>query len=313
MTSQAWAKIGYSKASQATGLSDVRWSLHATPVPIVRYTLAGFAVLCVGISPSPVFAPREGNVSQGHDVPAVPPPRAANPAPRSIDVTFGGAPVKRPAPADEAIPSPPPAFRPLVRLVLPDPPQPLAPTGHAAPVAPDIPVPPVLDIPPVPFVPAVQPPAPAGFAVHQRAVDIEQIAQVEGFAPRSVREELPFGQDGTGHSFAMKAEAIQIALPPVQLTDADASLLMAGGPVEMTVRLGAEAIGQVSFRMSEQHGIDVQLSGLLDLVSSRLAPDEFARLRGSAAADSFVSIDQLRDAGLNLRYDPVYDELRLSA
>lgn len=80
----------------------------------------------------------------------------------------------------------------------------------------------------------------------------------------------------------------------------------------MTSRVGASALGKVDFRMSDAHTIDVKLSGLLDLLAGHYDAAEFARLRSSAAADAYVSVDQLRALGLTVRYDPAYDELRVN-
>jgi hypothetical protein len=72
-------------------------------------------------------------------------------------------------------------------------------------------------------------------------------------------------------------------------------------------------LGKVDFHMTDSHTIDVRLANLLDVLAGHYDAAEFARLRSSAAADAYVSFDQLRALGLNVRYDPVYDELRISA
>jgi hypothetical protein len=101
-------------------------------------------------------------------------------------------------------------------------------------------------------------------------------------------------------------------LPPVRLRDSDRAALLAEAPTRMTVRIGGSALGKVDFRMSDARTIDVSLGNLLDLLGGHYDAAEFARLRTSAAADAYVSFDQLRALGLNVRYDPVYDELRIS-
>ena len=65
--------------------------------------------------------------------------------------------------------------------------------------------------------------------------------------------------------------------------------------------------------MSDARTIDVQLSGLLDIVADRMAPEDYGRLRTSDAAGEFVPLDALRAIGISVRYDAVYDELDLSA
>src|SRR5690606_6193564 len=116
-----------------------------------------------------------------------------------------------------------------------------------------------------------------------------------------------------GPSLADKTAAMQVVLPPpARPTEQELAMLQADAPSELTVRLGSEAVGKVSFRISEARSIDVQLSGLLDVLADRFASEDFARLRSATAADHYVPLDSLRAIGLTLRYDPVYDELRVS-
>ena len=113
---------------------------------------------------------------------------------------------------------------------------------------------------------------------------------------------------------AAKIDAMQVTLPaPPRLSDRERATLLAEAPAEMTVRVGDEAVGAVAFRMSDARTIDVQLSGLLDIVADRMAPEDYGRLRTSDAAGEFVPLDALRAIGISVRYDAVYDELDLSA
>lgn len=106
---------------------------------------------------------------------------------------------------------------------------------------------------------------------------------------------------------------MQVTLPPPpRLRDAERAALLVEAPTQMLVRIGDSALGEVAFRMTDASTIDVQLAGLLDLLADRFDSSEFERLRDSAAADTFVGFDQLRAIGLNLRYDPIYDELRIT-
>lgn len=146
-----------------------------------------------------------------------------------------------------------------------------------------------------------------------RAVDIAQIDAGRAQGVRVPQLHEP-GLVPGGPNLADKTAAMQVALPPpARLSQQELALLQADAPSKMTVRLGEQAVGEVAFRMSENRTIDVQLSGILDVLSDRFAPEDFARLRGAAAADSYVPLDTLRSVGLGLRYDPVYDELRVSA
>lgn len=161
--------------------------------------------------------------------------------------------------------------------------------------------------PPATPSPAEQTPEPL------RAVDIAQIDASRAEVVRVPQLHEP-GLVPGGPNLAEKTAAMQVTLPPpARLSQQELALLQTDAPSKMTVRLGEQAVGQVAFRMSENRTIDVQLSGILDVLSDRFAPEDFARLRGAAAADSYVPLDTLRSVGLGLRYDPVYDELRVSA
>jgi hypothetical protein len=163
--------------------------------------------------------------------------------------------------------------------------------------------------PPPALLPAVENPPAAAF----RKVDVVQIAESEVHPPRVPQLHEPGIAAGGGETLATKIAAMQVAPPPpARLRDSDRARLLAEAPTNMILRIGNAAVGKVDFRMTDTHGIDVRLSGLLDLLAGHYDAAEFARLRGSAAADAYVSFDQLRALGLNVRYDPVYDELRIN-
>lgn len=146
-----------------------------------------------------------------------------------------------------------------------------------------------------------------------RPVDIEQIADSEARSLRMAQLREPGLAVGGAPSLAARVDAMQVTLPrPPRLRDAERAALLVESPSHLLVRIGESALGKVALRTSEGHGFDVQLSGLLDLLADRFDSSEFERLRGSAAADTFVNFAQLRAMGLNLRYDPVYDELRVT-
>lgn len=147
-----------------------------------------------------------------------------------------------------------------------------------------------------------------------RPVDIAQISNSDGRSLRVPQLREPGLAAGGEPSLATKIAAMQVSLPPpVRLREADRAALLAEAPTRMTVRLGTTALGKVDFRMTDARAIDVQLGSLLDVLAGQFDSAEFARLRASAAADAYVSFDQLRALGLTVRYDPVYDELRVSA
>ncbi|MXP41120.1 hypothetical protein GRI75_05600 [Altererythrobacter soli] len=147
-----------------------------------------------------------------------------------------------------------------------------------------------------------------------RPVDIEQIADSEARSLRMAQLREP-GLAGAGApTLAARVDAMQVTLPPPpRLRDTERAALLAESPSNLLVRIGESELGKVALRTSDAQSFDVQLSGLLDLLVERFDSSEFERLRSSAAADTFVSFDQLRAMGLNLRYDPVYDELRITS
>jgi hypothetical protein len=145
-----------------------------------------------------------------------------------------------------------------------------------------------------------------------RPVDIAQISDSDVRSPRVAQLNEPGLVAGGGRTLSQKIAAMQVTpLPPPRLRSSDRAKYLAEAPTRMTVRVGATAVGKVDFRMTEGRMIDVQLSGLLDLLANGYDRAEFTRLRNSAAADAYVSFDKLRAMGLNVRYDPVYDEVRI--
>jgi hypothetical protein len=174
----------------------------------------------------------------------------------------------------------------------------------------------ILDAP-APVTPAPLPPAePAQAPPAQalRKVDVPQIAESETPSLRIPQLREPGLAVGSDPTLAARVAAMQVTpLPPVRLREADRAALLAEAPTRMVLRIGGAALGKVDFRMSDARTIDVRLSGLLDLLAGHYDAAEFARLRNSAAADAYVSFDQLRALGLNVRYDPVYDELRINS
>lgn len=147
-----------------------------------------------------------------------------------------------------------------------------------------------------------------------RAVDIAQVSDSEVRSLRVPQLHEP-GLVAAGEpTLTERIAAMQVTpLPPSRLRDSDRAALLAEAPTRMNVRMANAALGKVDFRVTDMRTIDVKLSGLLDLLAGHYDAAEFARLRQSAAADAYVSFDQLRAMGLNLRYDPVYDELRISS
>lgn len=113
-------------------------------------------------------------------------------------------------------------------------------------------------------------------------------------------------------SFAAASEAMQVA-PELALAKMERGrvAMLAMAPARLTLRAGDRAAGEVAVTMVSDDTIAVRLADLLDIVGPRMDADHLASLRASSAAQSFVTLDQLRAAELSISYDPVYDELRL--
>lgn len=103
-----------------------------------------------------------------------------------------------------------------------------------------------------------------------------------------------------------------LAIVP-QLNEDELELWAAEMPAELPVRLTDRHLGSVPFRIGSDNAIEVQLGGLLGLVSQDMPAAELARLENSTAALEYVSLGELSEMGLPLTYNAAYDELRLQA
>jgi hypothetical protein len=227
-------------------------------------------------------------------------PKAATSTPHALTISPSREPIRLPEPqaiAGVAVTDIPkidiaPSAPPPVAVELPDPASRLAVADSSAPLPADTGAP---------------------TATTLRPVDIEQVADSEVRSMRVPQLNEPSLAAGGEPALSIRIAAMQVTpLPPPRLRDSDRAALLAEAPTRLTLRVGASTLGKVDFRMSDAHTIDVKLSGLLDLLAGHYDAAEFARLRSSAAADAYVSVDQLRALGLTVRYDPAYDELRVN-
>lgn len=108
------------------------------------------------------------------------------------------------------------------------------------------------------------------------------------------------------------ADRTMLAIVP-QLNEDELELWAAEMPAELPVRLTDRHLGSVPFRIGSDNAIEVQLGGLLGLVSQDMPAAELARLENSTAALEYVSLGELSEMGLPLTYNAAYDELRLQA
>jgi hypothetical protein len=77
---------------------------------------------------------------------------------------------------------------------------------------------------------------------------------------------------------------------------------------QLGARINGVLTGNVDFRQLDG-SIAVRLSSVVELLRDRYTSETFDRMSRSAASNAFVSIAQLQAAGIQINYDPAYDEL----
>lgn len=87
---------------------------------------------------------------------------------------------------------------------------------------------------------------------------------------------------------------------------------VSGSDQRLAVRSGGRVLGAVQFQVNDGM-VSVNIGQVLDLFEGRIDSARFAELRESQAALEFVSLDQLRSAGVPLDYNAAYDELTLDS
>lgn len=112
----------------------------------------------------------------------------------------------------------------------------------------------------------------------------------------------PLGTDlaaapATAAPVAAAAAETGVPVPPPAIAQSFPSLSVDG-----------TELGAVTMR-----GDTVHLAALLGLLQLRMPAEEFERLRAAPAADSFVSLATLREAGLSVTVDPAGERLTLAA
>ena len=96
---------------------------------------------------------------------------------------------------------------------------------------------------------------------------------------------------------------------PVPALDTNAS-----SPLDITLqlitRVDGKAAGSVDFQQTAT-GLKVRLGSIVDVLSDRYDPAQIARIRGSAASNTYISLSDLQAQGIPISYDPVYDEFNV--
>jgi hypothetical protein len=88
---------------------------------------------------------------------------------------------------------------------------------------------------------------------------------------------------------------------------------LTGRGVEFTIPvvLDGQMQGSVAMLVSQSQIAEVRLRDLLSIVAPMLAPEEAERLGNAQALSEYVSLRQLREAGIDFRYDAGLDRLNL--
>jgi hypothetical protein len=90
---------------------------------------------------------------------------------------------------------------------------------------------------------------------------------------------------------------------------------LVGGDIEFELPVVADGddLGRVTLHVAPNQLVYLRLRDLVALVGDRFAPEQLARLSTAPDIDTLISLEKLRDAGIDLRYDAARDRLSLSA
>lgn len=113
---------------------------------------------------------------------------------------------------------------------------------------------------------------------------------------------------------APKAAPLAVVPKPKPATAVPASAASSRYPADSTSRLltrvDGKTAGAVEFQQTAE-GLRVRLGSVVEVLADRYDPAQLARIRGSAAGNTFVSLAQLQAQGIPISYDPVYDEFNV--
>ncbi|MEL7218072.1 MAG: hypothetical protein AAGK01_06535, partial [Pseudomonadota bacterium] len=110
-------------------------------------------------------------------------------------------------------------------------------------------------------------------------------------------------------SFASVVDPRRPASQPVSGTVSGLDLKIRS---QLITRIDGRVAGQLEFQQTNR-ALSVRLGSIVELLKDRYDMREFERITASAASDVFVTMAQLRDAGIPITYDPVYDEFNVGS
>lgn len=79
---------------------------------------------------------------------------------------------------------------------------------------------------------------------------------------------------------------------------------------QLLTRIDGRTAGAVDFQQTRA-GLKVRLGSVAEVLADRLPPAELARIRNSAAGNTWLSLPELQAQGVPISYDPVYDEFNI--
>jgi hypothetical protein len=112
---------------------------------------------------------------------------------------------------------------------------------------------------------------------------------------------------------APPAAAVVVPKPKPALT---APASAAASPYEVDVsarlltRVDGKTAGTVDFQQTPS-GLKVRLGSIVEVLADRFDPAQIARIRCSAAGNTYLSLTDLQAQGVPISYDPVYDEFNV--
>ena len=157
---------------------------------------------------------------------------------------------------------------------------------------------------PLSAVPAAPSPEPERIGDLSMPIVAVDVVEAEGGVETS--EPVKHQSASGGHVGPMASPSTEIAEP--LLAAPTGSSLNEGGITHLSVREAGLIVGQFEFRDDGQK-VRVKLGSVLAVFADRFEPAQYDRLANSPAAQDFVDIERLSNAGLGMRYDPVYDEI----
>ncbi|WP_300597161.1 hypothetical protein [Erythrobacter sp.] len=80
----------------------------------------------------------------------------------------------------------------------------------------------------------------------------------------------------------------------------------------LSTRINGTVVGTLTFVQTERE-LSVHLGALVELVKDQIDPAEYQRIKASPARDSYVPLSRIKQAGIPIDYDPVYDEFTIGS